>query len=103
MLKITDETFEKEVLKSEKAVIVDCWAEWCAPCRIVGPRLEELSKELTEVKFCKLDVDSNRVTSATYGIRAIPTMLVFKDGKLIGNIVGALPKDMLKEKINGFL
>ena len=103
MLEVTDETFEKEVLKSEKPVIVDFWAEWCGPCKITGPRLEELSKEMTNIKFSKLNVDENNNNSAKYGIRAIPTMLVFKDGQVVGTIVGALPKDMLKEKIESFI
>lgn len=103
MLKITDETFEKEVLKSDKPVLVDFWAEWCGPCRIIGPRLEELSEEMTDVKFCKLNVDDNNETAGKFGIRAIPTMLVFKDGKVVGNMVGALPKDSLKEKIESFI
>ena len=103
MLQVTDDTFEKEVIKSEKPVIVDFWAEWCGPCRIVGPRLEELSEEITNLKFCKLNVDENNETAGKFGIRAIPTMLIFKGGQVVGNIVGALPKDALKEKIEGFI
>jgi thioredoxin 1 len=100
---VTDDDFESEVLKSEKPVIVDFWAEWCGPCRILGPRFEELSKEMTKVKFVKLNVDENQGTAAEYGIRSIPTLLIFKDGEVAGNIVGALPKEMLKAKIESFL
>ncbi|MCM2324877.1 MAG: thioredoxin [Candidatus Woesearchaeota archaeon] len=100
---VTDDNFESEVLKSEKPVIVDFWAEWCGPCRILGPRFEELSKEMTKVKFVKLNVDENQGTAAEYGIRSIPTLLIFKDGEVAGNIVGALPKEMLKAKIESLL
>ncbi|MBT3720322.1 thioredoxin [archaeon] len=103
MLQITDESFEKEVLKEEKPVVVDFWAEWCGPCRMLGPRFEELSKEMTNVKFGKVNVDENQDTAGKFGIRSIPTMLVFKKGEVAGTIVGALPKDALKEKIESFL
>ncbi len=103
MLKVTDETFENEVLKSDKPVIVDFWAEWCGPCRILGPRFEELSKEMSNIKFAKLNVDDNNETAGRYGIRSIPTMLIFKKGEVEGTIIGALPKDALKEKIESFL
>jgi thioredoxin 1 len=103
VLNITDETFEKEVLKEKKPVLVDFWAEWCGPCRIVGPRLEELSNEMTSVKFCKLNVDENNETAGKFSIRAIPTMLIFKNGEVVGNIVGALPKDSIKEKIKSLI
>lgn len=103
MLQVTDDTFETEVIKSKKPVVVDFWAEWCGPCRLLGPRFEELSTEMTDLKFCKVNVDENNGTAGRFGIRSIPTMLVFKDGQVVGNIVGALPKDSLKEKIKGFL
>ena len=96
---VKDDTFENEVLKSDKPVIVDFWAEWCGPCKVLGPRFSELSKEMTDIKFCKVNVDENQETAGKYGIRSIPTMLLFKKGEVIGNIVGALPKDQLKQKI----
>lgn len=99
MKHVTDADFDKEVLKSDKPVIVDFWAEWCGPCRVLGPRFEELSKEMTDIKFVKLDVDSNQETAGKYGVRSIPTLLMFKKGEIAGNIVGALPKDSLQEKI----
>lgn len=103
MLHVTDENFEKEVLKSDQPVIVDFWAEWCGPCRILGPRFEELSKEMKQLKFVKLNVDENNDTAGRYGIRSIPTMLVFKKGEVAGNIIGALPKESLKKKIEDLL
>ena len=96
---VNDDNFEQEVLKSDKPVIVDFWAEWCGPCRILGPRFEELSEEIKDVKFCKLDVDKNQQTSMKYNVRSIPTLLMFKDGEVAGNIIGAYPKDMIKQKI----
>ena len=96
---VNDDNFEQEVLKSDKPVIVDFWAEWCGPCRILGPRFEELSEEMDNVKFCKLDVDKNQQTSMRYNVRSIPTSLMFKDGEVAGNIIGAYPKDMIKQKI----
>ncbi len=96
---VKDDNFEQEVLKSDKPVIVDFWAEWCGPCRVLGPRFEELSNEMKSIKFCKVNVDENQETSGKYGVRSIPTMLMFKKGEAVGNIIGALPKDMLKQKI----
>ncbi|MBN2368507.1 thioredoxin [Candidatus Woesearchaeota archaeon] len=93
-----DSGFEQEVLKADKA-IVDFWAEWCGPCRMIGPSLEELSNEMTTIKFFKMNVDQNQQTPAKYGIRSIPTLLLFAKGELKGQIIGALPKDSLKQKI----
>ncbi len=98
IVEVNDGNFETEVLKADKA-IVDFWAEWCGPCRILGPRLEELSTEIKDVKFFKLNVDNNQQTSAKFEIRSIPTLLMFKKGQLVGKIIGALPKDSLKQKI----
>ena len=86
-IEVTDDSFDKEVLQSDKPVIVDFWAEWCGPCRMLGPRFEELSNEMKDIKFCKLNVDDNQETAAKFGIRSIPTMLMFKSGKLAGNII----------------
>lgn len=96
-------TWEIDVINSDVPVFVDFWAEWCGPCRMLGPRFEELSKEMTNVKFGKVNVDENQDTAGKFGIRSIPTMLVFKKGEVAGTIVGALPKDALKEKIESFL
>ena len=95
---VNDGNFETEVLKSEKA-IVDFWAEWCGPCRVLGPRFEELSNEITDVKFFKVNVDNNQQTAQKFEIRSIPTLLLFKNGQRVGKIIGALPKDSLKQKI----
>ena len=83
--------------------IVDFWAAWCGPCRILGPRFEELSKEMKGIKFLKLDVDSNPETAQKYGVRSIPTLIMFSDGEVVGTVIGALPKDSLKEKIEAAL
>jgi thioredoxin 1 len=81
-------------------LVVDCWAPWCGPCRMVGPIIEELAKEMQgKIVFGKLNVDENRATSAKYGIMSIPTLLVFKNGTLVDNIIGAMPKEMLLRKI----
>ena len=97
-IEVNDDNFETEVLKSDKA-IVDFWAEWCGPCKVLGPRFEELSNEMTDVKFFKVNVDNNQQTAAKFEIRSIPTLLLFKKGELAGKIIGALPKDSLKQKI----
>jgi len=82
-------------------VVVDCWAPWCGPCKVVGPIIEELAKEMKgKIVFGKLNVDENRATSAKYGIMSIPTLLVFKNGSLVDNIIGAMPKEMLLGKIS---
>ena len=99
---ISDDTFEGMVLQSDTPVVVDFWAEWCGPCKMIAPILEELAGENSETfKVGKVNVDDNRQTAMQYGVRSIPTLLVFKDGKVApnGQIVGAMPKDALKKKI----
>ena len=97
---VTDDTFEEEVIKSETPVLVDFWAEWCAPCKIIAPMVEELAEELDgKVKFAKLDVDSNPKTATSYGIRGIPTLLIFNAGKPVDQVVGAVPKSVLKGRL----
>ena len=92
-LEVTDDSFASEVLNSELPVLVDFWAEWCGPCKMVSPIVEELSNEYNgKVKVTKLDVDSNPQTATNYGIRGIPTLLMFKDGAAVDQIVGAVPK-----------
>jgi thioredoxin 1 len=98
---VTDGTFEAEVLKSDKPVLVDFWAPWCGPCRMVAPVVEELAEEYSgKVKFLKLNADDNVNTAATYGIRSIPTLLMFKGGQPVDQIVGFRPKGDLKRVID---
>ena len=97
---VSADTFEDEVLQSEIPVLVDFWAEWCAPCKMIAPIVEELSVEYDgKVKFAKVDVDSNHRVATTYGIRSIPTLLIFKDGSPAGQVVGVVPKAVLKRRL----
>ena len=101
---VTDQTFSHEVLSFSGPVLVDCWAPWCGPCRMVAPVLEQLASEYAgRVKIAKLNVDENRTTSAKYGIMSIPTLLMFKNGQLIDTFVGAMPETILKAKITSHL
>jgi thioredoxin 1 len=103
-LEITDANFEEIVLKSDKPVLVDFWAEWCGPCRMVGPIVEEISNEYQgRAVVGKVDVDSNPNTSMQFGIRNIPTLLIFKGGKLVDKQVGAAPKQALTQKLDAHL
>ena len=97
---VTDETFATDVLKADGPVLVDFWAEWCGPCKMIGPSLEEIAEELKgQVKIAKLNVDENPGVAGAFGIRSIPTLLLFKDGKLAQQKVGAAPKGELKKWI----
>ena len=99
-LEITDATFETTVLKSDKPVMVDFWAAWCGPCRSISPIVEELAKEFSgKVKVTKLNVDESPATPSQYGVRGIPTLILFKGGKILDQIVGAVPKARLKAMI----
>lgn len=101
---VSDDTFEQEVLKSTKPVLVDFWAPWCGPCRMVAPIVEELATEYDgKVEFVKVNTDDNPNTSVKYGIRSIPTLLVFKDGEAVGQIVGFRPKSDLKERLDAVI
>jgi thioredoxin 1 len=92
-LTFTDQTFDKDVLNSEVPVLVDFWAEWCGPCRMMGPTVDQVAKDYSgKVKVGKLDVDSNQQTAMRYGIRGIPTLLLFKGGKVVDQKVGAIGK-----------
>jgi thioredoxin 1 len=100
--KVSDATFESEVLKSTEPVVVDFWAEWCGPCRMIAPALEEISGSLGDkVKIVKLNVDENPETAAKYGIMSIPTLMMFKNGELASRQVGAAPKQKLEQWISG--
>ena len=96
---VTDQTFEQEVLKSDTPVLVDFWATWCGPCRMVAPVLEEIASERDNVRIAKLDVDANPITAGRLGVRAIPTMILFKDGKEAQRLVGYMPKERLLQQI----
>ncbi|MDK9700017.1 MAG: thioredoxin [bacterium] len=99
-VEFTDANFDQEVLKSDLPVVVDCWAAWCAPCRMIAPTIEALAEEYKgKVKIGKLDVDSNMNTAMKYQIKSIPTLLFFKGGRVVNSMVGALPKETLVKHI----
>jgi thioredoxin 1 len=99
-VEVTDATFDQEVLQSDLPVLVDFWAVWCAPCRIIAPIVEELAQEKEgKLKVTKMDVDNNQNTAMKYGIRSIPTLLLFKNGDVVDQIIGALPKTTLESRL----
>jgi thioredoxin 1 len=103
-LEITDQNFEELVLKSEKPVLVDFWAEWCGPCRMIGPVVEELSHDYEgKAVIGKVNVDENPGVSAQFGIRSIPTILFIKNGEVVDRNVGAAPKAQLADKLNAIM
>ncbi|MDD5572001.1 MAG: thioredoxin [Bacteroidales bacterium] len=104
MIEATDANFEELVLKSDKPVLVDFWAEWCGPCRMVTPIMNDLAADYEgKAIITKMDVDSNALTSAKYGIRNIPTVLFFKNGQMVDKQVGAVPKTVYTAKIDSLL
>ena len=97
---VTDDNFDTEVLKSSKPIVVDFWAEWCGPCKQIAPVVEEIAGEHSDkLKVCKMDVDANRETAVQFGIRSIPTLLIFKNGEVAGSQIGAVSKQQLLEFI----
>ncbi len=104
MLEFTDQNFEKEVLRSKVPVLVDFWASWCMPCLKIAPLVEELSNEYDgKIKFGKMNVENDQKFAQQYGIRSIPTLLIFKDGKIASQLIGVQPKRNLVEKIKEVL
>lgn len=103
-LVITDSNFQQEVAQSKMPVLVDFWAPWCGPCRIIGPIVEELAKEFAgKVKVGKLNVDENQQTAGEFGVMSIPTLLFFKDGQPVDSVVGAQSKETIKQKMEKLL
>ena len=100
----TDSSFENDVIKSDQPVLVDFWAEWCGPCKMVSPILEELAGELGDkVKIVKVNIDANPETPTKYGVRGIPTLMMFKGGELVETKVGAMPKQAMSEWVSSVL
>lgn len=100
-LEITDANFDTEVINSDKPVLIDFWAVWCGPCKLIAPVVEEVSKEYEgRFKVGKMDIDNNPNVAMKYGIRSIPTLLIFKDGKVVDQIVGAVPKNVITSKMD---
>jgi len=103
-IRVNDENFKQEVLESDIPTLVDFWADWCMPCRMVAPVVEEIAREYQgKLKVCKLNVDEARNTASNYGIMSIPTLAIFKNGKVADKIVGALPKTELEKAIKPYL
>jgi thioredoxin 1 len=98
-VEVTDGNFNSEVLNSNKPVLVDFWAEWCGPCRMVGPVVEDIASEYDNIKVCKLNVDENQSTAARYGVMSIPTLMLFENGKLKNKVTGYMPKSSLVSKL----
>ena len=104
LLELNDNNFNDEVIKSETVVLVDFWAEWCGPCKIIAPAVEKISNNFEgKLKVGKLDVDSNPVTSSTFGIRSIPTLLIFKNGSPVDQIVGAVSESVISAKVENHI
>ena len=104
VIELNDKNFEEEVIKSDQPVLVDFWAEWCGPCKMIAPSVSNISEIYHgKLKVGKLDVDSNPAVSSTYGIRSIPTLLIFKDGAPVDQIVGAVGQDVISSKVDSHI
>ena len=103
MQAVTDADFEAEVLKSDKPVLVDFWAAWCGPCRVVAPVLEEIAAERDDLRIVKLNVDENQQTAAAFEVLSIPTMILFKNGQVAKKVIGAYPKKRLESELESSL
>jgi thioredoxin 1 len=99
IIQVTDANFQAEVLESETAVLVDFWAPWCGPCRVIAPSLEEINAEREDLRVVKLNVDENQQTAARYDVMSIPTLIVFKNGEPAKTIIGAMPKKRLQQEL----
>lgn len=97
--KVTDTSFEEDVLKSSGLVLVDFWAEWCGPCKVIAPSLEEIAQSRSDLTIAKINIDENPNTPTKFGVRGIPTLILFKDGEVAGTKVGALPKGQIEDWI----
>jgi thioredoxin 1 len=103
LTEVTDANFQAEVLECTDAVLVDFWAPWCGPCRVIAPSLEEINEEQENLRVVKLNVDDNQVTAARYEVMSIPTLILFKDGQAAHKIIGALPKKRLVQELEPIL
>ncbi len=101
---VSDDSFDTDVLKAEGSVLVDFWAEWCGPCKMISPALEEIAKEMDgRVQIAKMNIDDNPMTPQKYGVRGIPTLMMFRDGQVAATKVGAVPKNQLQEWVESVL